>query len=70
MLHIIPAKAAPNAQKSMEPSTAGFKAVKEQKLKESASSDRNWNSLFIRDSTVAEAAARELNMEKGTLKIS
>lgn len=48
---------------------SNFKAKKEHELKASASKDHNWNTLFVRDATVADAIADSLNISKGTCVI-
>jgi multiple RNA-binding domain-containing protein 1 len=71
LLHIIPAKLPKSKDEAAAEDEAngkgGYKAQKEKKMKEQAGSSHNWNMLFMRADTVADAAAASHNMKKGDL---
>jgi multiple RNA-binding domain-containing protein 1 len=70
LMHLLPAAAV----QRKEPKTANdqkfqteFQKRKEQKMKELSGQDFNWNPLFIRADTVAQAMAAQYNVEKGDI---
>ena len=71
LLHIIPAKLPKSKDEAAAEDEAngkgGYKAQKEKKLKDQAGSSHNWNMLFMRADTVADAAAASHKMSKGEL---
>ncbi|XP_046390578.1 probable RNA-binding protein 19 [Ischnura elegans] len=62
MLHLLPGKAKPEEDESLEGLT--YKQKKEKKLKNQAKSTHNWNTLFLGHNAVADAIAREYDTTK------
>eukprot|EP00727_Mastigamoeba_balamuthi_P005684 m51a1_g1735 hypothetical protein (754) ;mRNA; r:161398-164064 len=68
LLHILPAKAAPAAARAESEAKKGsFKQKREAEQRSKAQSSFNWNSLFLRQDTVAAAMAGKLKVSKGEL---
>ncbi len=70
LLHIIPAKLPTKADEEAQGGDGGpggYKKERDKKLKEKAGSSHNWNMLFMRADTVADAAAAAHDMTKADL---
>jgi multiple RNA-binding domain-containing protein 1 len=66
ILEIVAAKDKPKSAEELQtPNT--FKAKREQQKKATASSDFNWNSLFMNSDAVADAIARKLGVTKSQI---
>jgi len=64
LLHLLPAKAAKQEDDNKDDSKDSFKKAKEAKLKSSAGSSHNWNSLFLGGSAVADVLAEQYGVDK------
>lgn len=72
LLHIIPGKAAeqapiPESSAAEAPKQAGFKAERDSKRKANAGDKTAWSTFFMREDTVAQAAAELLGITKAEL---
>uniref|UniRef100_A0A182N0M2 RRM domain-containing protein n=1 Tax=Anopheles dirus TaxID=7168 RepID=A0A182N0M2_9DIPT len=71
MFHILPAKVpASEAGATADEDGTDFKRQKEQKLKQTAQSSHNWNTLFMGENAVAEAMARKYGTTKEKIMIA
>ena len=66
LLHVLPGKALREIDNS-DKGGKSFKKQKEEKMKSEASMDYNWNTLFLRSDTVADAISSKLDIQKGDL---
>ncbi|KAK3283755.1 hypothetical protein CYMTET_8567 [Cymbomonas tetramitiformis] len=72
LMHIMPAKAAPEAAPSdhptiQRPGQSQFKQEREKQMKANANDKKSWNSLFMRADTVAAAVADRFGVTKSNL---
>eukprot|EP01105_Mastigella_eilhardi_P019926 TRINITY_DN4713_c0_g1_i1.p1 TRINITY_DN4713_c0_g1~~TRINITY_DN4713_c0_g1_i1.p1 ORF type:complete len:808 (+),score=204.29 TRINITY_DN4713_c0_g1_i1:53-2425(+) len=69
LIHILPARAdqMKGAQQKRDKESGEYKNQRESKLKATASHAFNWNSMFVRQDTVAAAMAQRLSLEKSDL---
>ena len=65
LLHILPAQDEIKVEEETHDSTdQSFKSKKEAKLKQTAASQHNWNSLFLNPTAIVDAIAKELGLSK------
>ena len=66
LLHILPAKLKSDPKKDSDEGMS-FKKQKEKKLKKTASSSHNWNTLFLGSNAVADSMAQRYDTEKSSI---
>ncbi|PKY41079.1 hypothetical protein RhiirA4_498108 [Rhizophagus irregularis] len=66
LLHIIPSREKPQSRDS-DPSKWNLKKQREMKLKAQATSDFNWNTLYMNSDSIAESIANRFNIKKSDI---
>ncbi|RIA86197.1 hypothetical protein C1645_344933 [Glomus cerebriforme] len=66
LLHIIPSREKPLSH-DIDPSKWNLKKQREMKLKAQATSDFNWNTLYMNSDSIAESIANRLNIKKSDI---
>ncbi|GBB91356.1 hypothetical protein RclHR1_01860010 [Rhizophagus clarus] len=66
LLHILPSREKPQSHDS-DPSKWNLKKQREMKLKAQATSDFNWNTLYMNSDSIAESIANRLNIKKSDI---